>query len=85
MGGKSVFTMTVLTYVAYVAAVECRPVLHHCVVIFFWSSEIMDCMLFTFKNSSYARGTSVVQNLLLLLMNSFHKTDAAFFHAGYAS
>ena len=22
----------------------CRPVLHHCVVIFFWSSGIIDCM-----------------------------------------
>ena len=29
-----------------------RPVLHHCVVIFFWSSGIMECtcMLFTFEN-----------------------------------
>jgi len=28
------------------------PVLHHCVVIFFWNSGIMECtcMLFTFKN-----------------------------------
>jgi len=26
------------------AAVKCRPVLHHCVVIFFWSSGIIDCM-----------------------------------------
>jgi len=25
-----------------------RPVLHHCVVIFVWSSGIMDCMLLTF-------------------------------------
>ena len=29
-----------------------RPVLHHCVVIFSWSSGIMECscMLFTFEN-----------------------------------
>jgi len=35
-----------------VAAVKSRPVLHHCVVIFFWSSGIMECtcMLFTFEN-----------------------------------
>jgi len=31
---------------ACVAAVQCHPVSHHCV--FFWSSGIMDCMLFTF-------------------------------------
>jgi len=24
--------------------------LHHCAVIFLWSSGIMDCMLFTFVN-----------------------------------
>jgi len=28
---------------------KCRHVLHHCVVIIFWSSAIMDCMLITFK------------------------------------
>jgi len=27
---------------------ECRSVLHHCVVILFWSSGIMDYMCFTF-------------------------------------
>jgi len=34
------------------AAVKSRPVLHHCVAIFFWSSGIMECtsMLFTFEN-----------------------------------
>ena len=39
---------------ACVAAVKGRPVLHPCVVIFFWSSGIMGytstCMLFTFQN-----------------------------------
>jgi len=37
---------------ACVAAVKSRPVLHHCVVIFFWSSGIMECtcMVFTFEN-----------------------------------
>jgi len=35
-----------------VCDIKSRPVLHHCVVIFFWSSEIMECtcMLFTFEN-----------------------------------
>ena len=42
----------VLVFSTCVAAVKSRPVLHHCVVIFFWSSGIMECtcMLFTFKN-----------------------------------
>jgi len=37
---------------ACVATVKSRPVLHHCVVMFFWSSGIMECtcMLFTFEN-----------------------------------
>ena len=29
------------------------PVLHHCVIMFFWSSEIMDCVLFTFKKIAF--------------------------------
>jgi len=43
---------------ACVAAVKCRPVLHHCVVIFFWSSGTIDC-LFIFEkwSSAHARGT----------------------------
>jgi len=41
-----------MVFSACVAAVKCRPILHHCVVIFFWSSGIMECtcMLFTFVN-----------------------------------
>ena len=39
-----------LVFSACVAAVKCRRVLHRCVVIFFWSSGIMDCMWFTFEN-----------------------------------
>jgi len=41
-----------LLFSACVAAVKSRPVLHYCVVIFFWSSGIMECtcMLFTFEN-----------------------------------
>jgi len=49
-----------LVFSACVAAERSRPVLHHCVVIFFWSSGIMECtcMLFTFENEyrSCARG-----------------------------
>ena len=32
-----------MVFSACVAAVKSRPVLHHCVVIFFWSSGIMEC------------------------------------------
>jgi len=41
-----------MVFIACVAAVKSRPVLHHCVVIFYWSSVIMECtcMLFTFEN-----------------------------------
>ena len=36
---------------ACVVAVKCRLVLHYCIVIYFWSSGIMGCLLFTFENS----------------------------------
>jgi len=41
-----------IVFSACVAAVKSRPVLHHCVVIFFWSSGIMECtcILYTFEN-----------------------------------
>ena len=63
---------------------NCRPVLHHCVVIFFWSSGIMECtcMLFTFENGGVLlmrQGASVVWHHSLPLMNSFNKTEAAVF------
>jgi len=45
------FNSQQLVFSACVAAVKCRPVLHRCVVILFWSSGIMDCMLFTFENT----------------------------------
>jgi len=60
-----------------------RPVLHHCVVIFFWSSGIMECtrVLFTFENGVplMRKGASVVWHHSLLLMYSFNKTEAAVF------
>ena len=58
-----------------------RPVLHHCVVIFVWSSGIMGCtcMLFMFENGVplMRQGASVVWHHSLLLMNSFNKTKVA--------
>ena len=49
---KVIYYILQLLFSACVAAVKSRPVLHHCVVIFFWSSGIMECtcMLFTFGN-----------------------------------
>jgi len=43
---KCNFNLLQLVLSACVAAVKYRHVLHHCVVIFFWSSGIMDTMLF---------------------------------------
>jgi len=59
-GGVSPSLQLVLS--AYVAPVKCRPVLHHCVVIYFWSSGFMECMLFTFENRVplMRKGVSVV-------------------------
>jgi len=56
--GYCIKILNFLVFSACVVAVKCRPVLHHCVVIFFWSSEIMDCMLLIFKIEfrSCARG-----------------------------
>jgi len=76
---------------AFVAAEQFRPLLpllHHCVVVFFWSSGITDSMLFTFENRVplMRLGASVVWHLSFPLIDSFNKTEAAFFpHAGCAS
>ena len=50
---------------ARVAAVKCRPVLHHCVVLFFWSSGIMECtcMLLTFENAVNTDGKKTHKKL----------------------
>ena len=55
--------------------------LHHCEVIFFWSSRVMDRMLLTFENKVplMRYGASVVWHLSLPLMNSFIKTKVATF------
>jgi len=55
----SLILLTQLVFSACVAAVKSRPVLHHCVVIFFWSSGIMECtcMLLKFEmESAHALG-----------------------------
>jgi len=79
----SLILLTTAGVSACVAAVKSRPVLHHCVVRFFWSSGIMECtcMLFTFENRVplMRKGASVVWHHSLLLMNSFNKTEAAVF------
>ena len=74
------FNLLQLWFSACVAPVKCRPVLHHCVVIFFWSLRIMGCMLFTFEKwrFSYAPGASVLCHISLPLINSLKKTKAAF-------
>ena len=53
---------------ACVAAVKSRPVLHHCVVIYFWSPGIMECtcMLFTFKKLTSAHALECVSCVALL-------------------
>jgi len=62
---------------ACTADVKCRPLLHHCVVIFVWSSGIMDCMLFTFP---LIRGRQWCGIFRYSLINSFNKTEAVIFH-----
>ena len=52
-----------------------------CVVIFFWSTQIIDCLLFTFENRVLLMRywASVVWCLSIPWMNSFNKTEAATF------
>ena len=77
---KFAIPFAMLIYLVYLT--YC-PVLHHCVVICFWFSGIMECtcMLFTFeKRVPLMRyGSSVVLHHSLPLMNSFNKTEAAVF------
>ena len=58
-----------------------NSLIHHCVVIFFWSSGIIECMLYTFEKRVLLmrKGASVVWLLSLPRMNSFNKTEAAIF------
>jgi len=60
---------------ACVAVVKCHPVLHQCVLIFCWSSRIIDCIhvFFTFEN----RVPEFRSCAMGLLMNSFNKIEAA--------
>ena len=61
----------------------CSHIVHHCVVILFWSSGIMECtcMLFTFENGVplVRWRASVVWRRQLLLMNDFNGAGAAVF------
>jgi len=63
-----------------VAAVKCRPELSHSVFTFFWSSEIMDCMLFTFEKGvrSCARGISGVASFLSTNDHLYYKQGCYF-------
>jgi len=72
---------------ACVAAVKCRPVLHHCVVIFFRSSGVMDSMLFTFENRvrSCSRGVSGVASFITTDEAASIKPRLLFSHEGYAA
>jgi len=47
----------------------------------------MDCILFTFKDRVplMRMGASAVWHLSLPPLNSFNKTEAVVYHAGYAS
>jgi len=76
----SLILLTTAGFSDCVAAIKGRPVLHHSVVIFFWSSGIMECtcLLFTFENG-FPFMLGGVSGYLLLLMNSFNKTEAAVF------
>jgi len=45
-----------------------QPVIHHCVVILFWSSGIMDCLLLFWKQiSAHALALSVVWHLSITI------------------
>ena len=70
-------------------AVKSRPVLHHCVVIFVWSSGIIECtcMLFTFINGvrSCARGRQWCGIIHYYSWTASIKPMLLFSRAGYAS
>jgi len=63
--GGYAFYFLQLVFSACVAAVKYRPVLHYCLVIFYWSSGVIDYMFFTFgKRVPLMRyGASVVWHL----------------------
>jgi len=65
-----------------------KMVFHFCVGIFFWSSGIMDCMLFTFQNMSSAHALSGVSGVASFITTyeqpASIKPRLLFFHAGYA-
>ena len=52
----------------------------HCVVIFYWSSWTIDCMLLPFENMYVSGVASFIST-----DEQLQKTGLLFFHAGYAS
>jgi len=73
----------------YSYKVKSRPVLHHCVVIFCWSSGIMECacVLFTFgvEFCSCARGRQWCGIIYYYWWTASIKPGLLFSRAGYAS
>ena len=57
---KQMYELIQLVFSACVAAVKSRPVLHHCVVIFVWSSEIMECTCMLLSSAHALGGVSGV-------------------------
>ena len=52
-----------------------RPELHHYVVIFYWSSGIMDFVLFTFVNAHALRDVSGVASFITII-STFGKLNS---------
>jgi len=57
------YNLLQLVLCACVAAVKCRPVLHHCVVIFFWSAGIIECLFVCIWKWSFAHGLKGVSGV----------------------
>jgi len=73
---------------ACLTALKCRPVLHHCVDIFFWSSGIMDCMFclhLKIEFRSCARGRQWCGIFHYDWWTALIKRGFYFPHADYAS
>ena len=67
-----------------------RPVLHYCIVIYFWSSGIRDCILFTLiwkrKISTYALGSVSYVTYFIIIYEQLQQNRRWLFRiAGYAS
>jgi len=79
-GGWLNLNFTAGVYSVCVEAVNCGPVLlHQCVAIFFCSSGIMNCILFTFENNSNAHALVGVCCVVFIIISDeqLHQTEAA--------